>query len=299
MRAPLPDVQIDDNEHTCVFAQNTCFPDDQTLPIPMFYIVIKVERKYYPVGCTRSARNRVIDHESTSKFEQPIHRLSKSAISDMLSSIKLPFDWERNLYWKDRRFNGGAATPLNGTDDVVARVSEFAGLMIRSAAEMGRKKLSMLVTIEKVMVILREDYELMVRAREEEEALEGHRYMISRMLEHDPSYGLENAMSLLRRHSPAFTREMEQNLRPSALNGYKPAAKSAVEALERLVYDGRGSEDHQSKLMCCVCMEEMVSGSLMVRMPCSHMFHQNCILKWLKKSHICPVCRFNLPEKTT
>ncbi|EXC17828.1 E3 ubiquitin-protein ligase RING1-like protein [Morus notabilis] len=301
MRAPSSDeYQINDCEHTCVFAQNTYFPDDQTLPIPMFYIVVKVEREYYPVGSTRSARNRFLDHESTREFQQPIHCFlspseSKFAISNMLSSIKIPFDWESNLYWKDRRC-GGAATLLNGVDDMVARVLEFAGRMIGSAAETGRKKLSMLVTIEKVMVVLSQDYESMVRAREEEEALESHRYMISRMLEHDPSYQLEDVMSLLRRHSSAFNREIELSLRSAAFNGSKPAAKSAVKALERFIYDGV-SDDDESKLGCAVCMEEVVTGSLMIRMPCSHMFHQNCILKWLKKTHTCPICRFDLSKK--
>lgn len=76
-----------------------------------------------------------------------------------------------------------------------------------------------------------------------------------------------------------------------------PAANSAVEALEKLRYDGSSSSNSKSAstLICPVCMEEVIIGSHLARMPCSHMFHQDCILEWLKRSHTCPVCRFKLP----
>lgn len=76
-----------------------------------------------------------------------------------------------------------------------------------------------------------------------------------------------------------------------------PAAISAVEALEKLRYDGSSSSNSKSAstLICPVCMEEVMIGAHLARMPCSHMFHQDCILEWLKRSHTCPVCRFKLP----
>ncbi|WCJ41534.1 RING/U-box superfamily protein [Euphorbia peplus] len=41
---------------------------------------------------------------------------------------------------------------------------------------------------------------------------------------------------------------------------------------------------------CSVCLEEVVD--IASDMPCAHLFHENCILKWLQTSHVCPVCRF-------
>ncbi|KAK2636720.1 hypothetical protein Ddye_031512 [Dipteronia dyeriana] len=46
---------------------------------------------------------------------------------------------------------------------------------------------------------------------------------------------------------------------------------------------------------CSICLEELEAGSYGTSMPCSHMFHDGCIVKWLKQSHYCPVCRYEMP----
>ncbi|KAG4132669.1 hypothetical protein ERO13_D08G047525v2 [Gossypium hirsutum] len=46
---------------------------------------------------------------------------------------------------------------------------------------------------------------------------------------------------------------------------------------------------------CIICLEELEVGFYASQMPCSHTFHVDCIEKWLKQSHYCPICRFEMP----
>ncbi|CAK8568104.1 unnamed protein product [Lathyrus sativus] len=54
---------------------------------------------------------------------------------------------------------------------------------------------------------------------------------------------------------------------------------------------------------CCVCMErfhdELEGGDSddvkISTMACGHTFHYNCIVKWLQRSHVCPLCRYAMP----
>ncbi|KAK8667775.1 hypothetical protein V6N13_105256 [Hibiscus sabdariffa] len=41
---------------------------------------------------------------------------------------------------------------------------------------------------------------------------------------------------------------------------------------------------------CCICLEELKVGSDAAQMPCAHVFHADCIEKWLYTSHYCPIC---------
>lgn len=44
---------------------------------------------------------------------------------------------------------------------------------------------------------------------------------------------------------------------------------------------------------CIICREEMRSGKVL---PCSHLFHFNCLRTWLERSSTCPICRAAIPD---
>ena len=67
-----------------------------------------------------------------------------------------------------------------------------------------------------------------------------------------------------------------------------PATMASIKALEKVVLDG---SDH-----CTICLDEFCVGSEVTRMPCSHVYHQDCIVEWLKMSNLCPLCRFRMPS---
>ncbi|XP_024177936.1 RING finger protein 150 [Rosa chinensis] len=70
-----------------------------------------------------------------------------------------------------------------------------------------------------------------------------------------------------------------------------PAAKSFIKDLERVGLDD--SED--VKESCVICMECFEGGVQAIRLPCSHIFHENCSVQWLMTSHLCPLCRYPMP----
>ncbi|KAK3189864.1 hypothetical protein Dsin_029425 [Dipteronia sinensis] len=49
---------------------------------------------------------------------------------------------------------------------------------------------------------------------------------------------------------------------------------------------------------CVICLEEFSSGELeIVLMPCSHVYHRNCITKWLQTTLHCPTCWLRLAQE--
>lgn len=52
---------------------------------------------------------------------------------------------------------------------------------------------------------------------------------------------------------------------------------------------------HPLEDSCPVCQEDYGVNESLIRLPCRHMFHEECVLKWLEKHNTCPMCRHELP----
>ncbi|KAE8671893.1 Calcineurin-like metallo-phosphoesterase superfamily protein isoform 1 [Hibiscus syriacus] len=65
------------------------------------------------------------------------------------------------------------------------------------------------------------------------------------------------------------------------------ASMGAIGSLKDVEVDGN--------MQCAICLEEISDGFEANQMPCSHVYHQLCILSWLEKSNLCPLCRFQMP----
>ncbi|KAK1263270.1 E3 ubiquitin-protein ligase RING1 [Acorus gramineus] len=88
--------------------------------------------------------------------------------------------------------------------------------------------------------------------------------------------------------------ELEQAVTQSSIDPLElavSASREAVEALKVEIYEGKDGDDVDD---CRVCFDDFIVGSEVMRMPCGHLFHRDCILKWLEKSGVCPMCRLKM-----
>ena len=75
--------------------------------------------------------------------------------------------------------------------------------------------------------------------------------------------------------------------------GPPPASTSA---LKRIPIVRVAADDLTKDNECCtICLEDHVPGELAARLPCGHLFHKDCVVEWLSRHCVCPVCRYELP----
>ncbi|VFQ67984.1 unnamed protein product [Cuscuta campestris] len=66
-------------------------------------------------------------------------------------------------------------------------------------------------------------------------------------------------------------------------------SENDVRMLKSEKWEGGSCEEE----LCAVCLAELVGGEGIIRLEpcCSHVFHKDCILVWLRKNQTCPLCR--------
>lgn len=71
-----------------------------------------------------------------------------------------------------------------------------------------------------------------------------------------------------------------------------PASKASIESMPSIeISSGHVSSEYH----CAVCKEAFEIGNEARELPCKHIYHEDCILPWLKMRNSCPVCRQELP----
>ncbi|XP_039121385.1 E3 ubiquitin-protein ligase RNF181-like [Dioscorea cayenensis subsp. rotundata] len=70
-----------------------------------------------------------------------------------------------------------------------------------------------------------------------------------------------------------------------------PAPQVLLESMVTEVFHSTEEEG----MGCVICLEELVSGTEVKRLPCFHCFHGQCIDRWFQEMDKCPMCRFTLP----
>ncbi|XP_038978489.1 E3 ubiquitin-protein ligase RZF1-like [Phoenix dactylifera] len=76
---------------------------------------------------------------------------------------------------------------------------------------------------------------------------------------------------------------------PLPVRGPSPAPQASIDALPSV-------QISNPSLLCAVCKDEFPLHSNARQLPCSHLYHSDCIVPWLSLHNSCPVCRFRLPS---
>ncbi|XP_002517522.2 E3 ubiquitin-protein ligase At1g63170 [Ricinus communis] len=51
--------------------------------------------------------------------------------------------------------------------------------------------------------------------------------------------------------------------------------------------------------ICCICLNKYADNDELRELPCSHVFHVDCVDKWLKINASCPLCKSELGESSS
>jgi hypothetical protein len=55
-----------------------------------------------------------------------------------------------------------------------------------------------------------------------------------------------------------------------------------------------------SREKCIICLSEYENGDELIELPhCHHQFHKECVTEWLRINKICPICRVEIPTKSS
>ncbi|KAJ6361749.1 hypothetical protein OIU78_002219 [Salix suchowensis] len=215
--------------------------------------------------------------ESLAKSRSPVPKTmsDRDAISGVISEANIGFSLDR-IQWKGNPREEDW-TRLQSQDDLLRRILD---LITHSHDD---DEFTLILMIDKKTILAHHVHERMYYARSVQRAARDATRMVSFMNQQEASLGRP------------FLPSTWQNTYAEQ-EGCKliPATQSSIQSLEELIFDGT-----EPATLCTICLETMEIGSPVTRMPCSHRhkFHSPCIVLWLEISHVCPLCRFELPAE--
>ncbi|XP_072965824.1 uncharacterized protein [Typha angustifolia] len=111
-----------------------------------------------------------------------------------------------------------------------------------------------------------------------------------------PRWVLQQAAAVVPWQYVQETQEVDQVLLLPAAEERRvpPRQSSPVRKPERIRY----KVGEESTTNCVICLDDFVPESQLRKTPCSHVFHESCLSRWLQESRACPLCRFALPFET-
>lgn len=265
---------------------------------PNIYIVYRVITNYSS-NATLSSRQIRDDPEADTVFSFPCEFLISSSSLNMVSKLISDMNIESQRYhWRQgMQQQQQPWTVLENVDDLIKHIVDFARPIVSEVMNNTDSKVmkGIRLSIKKEITLPHSEFEKLEKARKEREREQRNLDAIENMLSMEAMSGqtLPRCCWEEEVEEPFLERALMAS-REQAERLFKPvvrATESSIKKLEDVIVGDR------ERGPCPVCLENFTVGSHVTRMPCSHMFHRTCILSWLNKSHVCPLCRFQLPSE--
>lgn len=266
---------------------------------PNIYIVYRVITNYSS-NATLSSRQIRDDPKADTVFSFPCEFLISSSSLNMVSKLISDMNIESQRYhWRQgmQQQQQQPWTVLENVDDLIKHIVDFARPIVSEVMNNTDSKImkGIRLSIKKEITLPHSEFEKLEKTRKEREREQRNLDAIENMLSMEAMSGqtLPRCCWEEEVEEPFLERALMAS-REQAERLFKPvvrATDSSIKKLEDVIVGDR------ERGPCPVCLENFTVGSHVTRMPCSHMFHRTCILSWLNKSHVCPLCRFQLPSE--
>ncbi|KAG8371306.1 hypothetical protein BUALT_Bualt13G0074000 [Buddleja alternifolia] len=282
----LPPLNSHQNYVVQVQASETLIPPNThstKVRKPAFLIKLTVTVDYYPEEATNNEDGFPgFSLDTTLHIDRNPKTLISSLREDVLNENFVPFQLD-SCRWRETchrfRFNPPPWTSLDDGEEISNRIVKYLLKLNRNPDNAKRKILCVNLEIRKAVRVPGEEFRSWMCWYEEQREVNP---------EFDDEY--EDAISRPRD-------EIELLEEAMSFLTCKSASIASVNELESVIYnsDEEGGKSDDFGKSCSICLEEFLNGSRVTKLPCLHVFHGECVVRWLKGNHICPLCRHPLP----
>lgn len=100
---------------------------------------------------------------------------------------------------------------------------------------------------------------------------------------------LPPGLQILLLNTELTTRELEE-----ALTQRRGLFEETITEIEEFTWPHHDSNIAGRQTTCMICLADFELGQKCRKLPCSHVFHQNCVDEWLRRCTDCPICKANV-----
>jgi len=91
-----------------------------------------------------------------------------------------------------------------------------------------------------------------------------------------------------------FATAAQQQQQQQSEDYHPPASRRFINTLPEIVITKEDLDVETTNGECAICLSDQKLGQTATRMPCGHLFCNECLKGWLIKSNTCPVCRYEV-----